>query len=466
MKFTQSLLLITLGFLLTCASCKKEAQLELSDDDTFVLLSNSPVPQNIEDFHRLSLNSEITNVQPFTGLVFWTDRARELDASYRQSIAMEYVYVRPCDYVTGKSGDAVQYNWQSLDALLEDVASRNHQAILRFFYEYPGNHFDANASVGATSVPNYIKAMSDYHETYNADAGGDGPTYYADWSHAELQWFTRQFITDFAARYDRDARIALIQIGFGHWSEYHIYGTPLNLGVNFPSKAYQTAFLQHVSSTFHTIPWCISIDAADEEYSPIAGQTALMNLPFGLFDDSFMHAEHEILQGDGYNENCWLSLNYKNRSQYAPCGGEISYYEANDQYNFLSPSGIHGYTWESAASKYNISYMIANDAPDGNYATPERVKSASLATGYHFIILDFITDGTTSWIKIANKGNAPISHDAYVVLNGKRSTFSLRQLPSGYAVWLSFDTNGDGATPTIQCDALLPQQQIEFDAHQ
>ena len=73
---------------------------------------------------------------------------------------------------------------------------------------------------GSTAVPQYIKDMEDYNETYNKNAGGDGPTYYADWTNAELQWFTKQFYTDFSERYNNDPRIGFVELGFGHWSEY------------------------------------------------------------------------------------------------------------------------------------------------------------------------------------------------------------------------------------------------------
>ncbi len=48
---------------------------------------------------------------------------------------------------------------------------------------------------GTTAVPDYIKTLPDYHETYYENE--DGPTWYADWTNAELQWFTKQFYADF-----------------------------------------------------------------------------------------------------------------------------------------------------------------------------------------------------------------------------------------------------------------------------
>ena len=90
---------------------------------------------------------------------------------------------------------------------------------------------------GTSGVPAYIKALSDYSETYSKNPGGDGPTYYADWSNSELKWLTKQLYTDFNARYGNAPRIAYLEVGFGHWSEYHIYGTSLTRRTSLPTQA-------------------------------------------------------------------------------------------------------------------------------------------------------------------------------------------------------------------------------------
>ena len=75
-----------------------------------------------------------------------------------------------------KYGDIVkergQYDWRAMDRLLDRVAARRHQAIVRFYYVYPGN---------PTTVPGYIRAMPDYHETRGESEGK--PTGFPDWTH-------------------------------------------------------------------------------------------------------------------------------------------------------------------------------------------------------------------------------------------------------------------------------------------
>ena len=41
---------------------------------------------------------------------------------------------------------------------------------------------------------------------------------------------------------------------------------------------------------------------------------------------------------------------------------------------------MYGHTWEEQAAKYHITFMIANDAPEGKYGTAVGFAVASLAT--------------------------------------------------------------------------------------
>lgn len=413
-----------------------------------------------EGFELIPVESAITSVQPMTGLVMWTTHSQRL--RYAPVISLEFQYCLPCRVVTGKIDGKIQYDWSYFEDILNDIQSRNHQAIIRFRYEYPNNKL-VDGVAGSTAVPQYIKDMEDYNETFNKNAGGDGATYYADWTNAELQWFTKQFYTDFAERYNDDPRIAFVELGFGHWSEYHIYGTRLQLGVNFPSKEYQKEFLQHVNNVLD-IPWAISIDAADSGYTPIVDDASLMALDFGLFDDSFMHAHHEIKQGDGYNEKCWNRIGQDTRWKTGVCGGEISYYTSNDQRNFLNPEGMYGWTWEAASAKYHITFMIANDATGSIHGSVDRFREAALAVGYRFEVLNCRTNGQETRFAVTNNGIAPIYRDAYFAINDVQSKHSLRGL-------LPNDTI-DVVVPTaytqddelhIVSPHILPTQKIEYE---
>ena len=412
-------------------------------------------PAELDDSYvPVSIQSKVDAVQPSTGLVLWSDNARERNAAYGKSISLEYAYCLPCKVVTGKENGEIRYDWSSFESWLRDVASRKHQAVVRFRYEYPGER-SVDGNPGTTAVPAYIKALEDYNETFYENE--DGPTWYADWTNKELQWFTKQFYADFNAAYKNDPRIAFVEIGFGHWSEYHIYGTPLRPGVNFPSDAYQKEFLTYLGGVLE-IPWLISIDAADS--SPVVGDATLMGLVFGLFDDSFMHKDHE---GD-YNEECWDAIGKGTRWQTGACGGEISYYTSSDQKNFLNPAGIYGVTWEQASAKYHITFMIANDAPRGQYGTAARFKEAGMACGYHFALTGLYANDERTAACVTNTGIAPIYRDAYLAVDGVRSTTSLKGLLPGDTLLVYVDKVTTGRDVTIASDYVLSGQTIQFDA--
>lgn len=417
------------------------------------------------DWQTVALQSSITHPQPMTGLVLWPDLAREKNSTYGPTIQLEFSYCLPCKVVTGcKTDGTIEYDWTYFDNILADVASRGHQLVARFRYEYPSGT-DVDGKKGTTAVPAYIKAREDYHETYASNPGGDGPTYYADWSNSELQRFTKQFYVDLAERYGDDNRLAFIEVGFGHWSEYHIYGTTLNFGVNFPTKAYQKEFFLHLSQVMTKIPWAVSIDAADDEYTPFVDDESLMAMTFGLFDDSFMHQNHEIGTKDGYNEICWNGIGKGTRWETGVCGGEISYYKSSDQKNFLNPAGMYGHTWEEQSAKYHITFMIANDAPGSNYAKPERFREGSMAAGYKMKVLDCLTDGTATKLLVTNTGIAPLYRDAFFAIGTTASTTSLRGLLPGEEKWIEIAAPlTDSKALHITSPHILDSQEIEYEA--
>lgn len=419
-----------------------------------------------QSWQSVELKRSITHPQPMTGLVLWPEEAKNRNATYGKTIQLEFSYCLPCKVVTGCDDDGtIQYDWTWFESILNDVSSRGHQLIARFRYEYPSSR-DVDGNKGTTAVPAYIKARDDYNETYSENPGGDGPTYYADWSNAELRRFTLQFYTDFAQRYSHDPRLAFLEVGFGHWSEYHIYGTKLQLGKNFPSKLFQKQFFQHLDTIMADIPWAVSIDAGDKTYSPVTENSILMKKHFGLFDDSFMHETHEIGSGSGFNEKCWNAIGQGTRWQTGVCGGEISYYSSNDQKNFLSPDGLYGRTWEEQAAKYHITFMIANDAPRGGVATPVRFRKGSMATGYRFVVKTCETDGTSTRLLVTNEGIAPLYRDAWFAIDDVRSETSLRGLLPGEERQIEIPAvpSADGSNVKIVSDCILPKQDIQFEA--
>lgn len=379
--------------------------------------------------------SSFTNVQPMTGIVVWDGNPNANSGAH----SLEYSYMLFEDVVSEKG----VYDWTVVENKLNDIASRNHQAIIRFRYAYVGQQ---------TSVPKYIKDLPDYKETKGISEGRE--TWFPDWSHPELQDFTLEFYEKFAERYDDDNRLAFLQVGFGLWGEYHIYDGPFELGKTFPSKEYQSLFLNRMDTLFTDLHWSISIDVEDGNVTPFREDPSLLDLSFGLFDDSFMAEEHATV-----NEQRFKFLGLETRYVNNPIGGEFNYYTDHDQQNVLSPIGPHGESYESFIKRFHTTYMIGND--QYKYQSVERIKEASINTGYKFEITDFVKTSGTSKITVKNIGTAPIYYDAHLSINGHKATSSLKSVMPGQEKQFTIDYDGDEDL-IIVCDRLLSGQTIDF----
>jgi len=393
-----------------------------------------------DDFVDIQIDTLITQVQPMTGIVFWQGQYTDVAA---EATSLEFSYMLFNDVVD----ENAVYNWDVVEEKLDDIASRKHQAIFRFRYVYPGYE---------TSVPDYIKALDDYNETEGLSEGKT--TWFPDWTNEELQRFSLEFYTIFAERYDNDPRLAFIQVGFGLWAEYHIYDGPFELGVTFPSKAFQEDFFRHLDTTFVLTPFSCSIDAADDTYSPFEEKPELLDLHFGNFDDSFMH--DGFGEPGNYNTENW---NFFGRERYktSPAGGEFSYYSDYDQQHVLDwPDGPYGKPWEYYAEDFHMTYIMGNDQP--NYQTTNRIKQASMASGYKFKIVSFKSKPDSSVVVVKNSGVAPIYYDAYVSVNGIRSLQSLKLMTPGESLECSVSAGGDEPLLTIESDRLVTGQTIGY----
>lgn len=154
---------------------------------------------------------------------------------------------------------------------------------------------------------------------------------------------------------------------------------------------------------------------------------------------------------------------YMERWKTGVCGGEISYYSSADQRNFLNPKGMYGVTWEQAAAKYHMSFVICNDAPSGSYFTSKRVTEAGLASGYRFKVISCETDGSVSRVKVTNTVVAPIYRDAYITIGGVRAGESLKGLLPGVEKTYEIKAVATTGNVSITSDFILSSQEIEFE---
>lgn len=406
------------------------------------LLSTSPLPASSPEsppgeLLPRPLVSQITRVQPMTGIVLWDSSShRDTDA-----IQLEFSYV---GYGRVVQADG-QFDWRLIENKLAAIAERGHQAILRFYLVYPGR---------PTETPEFIRALPDYRERQASSEGKE--TGFPDWSHPALRQLVLDFHEAFARRYDRDPRLAFVQVGFGLWAEYHIYDGPFELGQTFPDHAYQAQFFRHLSRCYRQTPWSVSVDAGKPGVSPLPEHPELLALPFGVFDDSFLCESHARV-----NERDWQVLG-RDRPLRQPAGGEFSYYTDHDQRHALAPHGPHGESFEAAAARFGLSYIIGSDQP--RYQSLERIRSASQACGYRFRVTAFSSGPGRSRFSVQNVGVAPLYRNAYLAVNGIRAAQSLKGLAPGATRHGEVAAGGESPRVTIECDHLVPGQKIEFEA--
>lgn len=392
---------------------------------------------------HIPLKSEVTEVQPMTGIVLWDTSPNRGS----RAIQLEFSYLGYGRMVTPEG----EWDWTIVEEKLDAIASRGHQAIFRFYLVYPGR---------PAETPAHLRALPGYQETEGESEGKK--TGFPDWSHPALPAFIKEFHTAFAARYDRDPRLAFVQVGFGLWGEYHIYDGPFELGKTFPERAVQGELFRHFAEVYRETPWSVSVDAAKSAVSPFEADPSLLDLRFGVFDDSFLCEEHAEV-----NEKDWNDLG-RERFLSAPAGGEFSYYSDHDQKNALAPDGPHGISYEKSAKAFGVSYIIGDDQP--NHVSEDRIREGGLASGYRFRVTKFASAAASgegpgrSEVVVRNEGIAPIYHDAFVTVDGVRAKQSLKGLVPGAEAIFTVDAGGNAPMLSITSERLVPGQVIGFNA--
>lgn len=401
--------------------------------------------------HAIPLKSQITHVQPMTGIVLWAPPLGEdTKAVETQDIQLEFLRMGYDEVVKGQ-GD---YDWPVLDERLKAIASRHHQAVLRFI--------EAD-NVGETKVPAYIKAQKGYlPEPVIEGTAIKLP----NWSHKNYGTFFSDFYQALAKRYDQDSRLAFLQVGFGLWAEYHICPDDcpqqIILGSNFPSKDFQTAFFNLLDKSFQQTPWMISQDAYVETHTPFKANDPLLKLRFGIFDDTFDRAWD--VQSENYKGWKLFGLD---RFKRAPTGGEIYFSSTTEEARAKTVAK----KWAEKARLFGISFMLGETW--SKWPQTSDIKKYGLNSGYKFEVTKFDAGPTTTTVRVKNIGVAPIYFDAYVALNCANSNSStnctraqgsLKGLLPGQERPFTISSGVSTGALSIESPRLVQGQRIEFKA--
>ncbi|KNC85536.1 hypothetical protein SARC_02297 [Sphaeroforma arctica JP610] len=222
---------------------------------------------------------------PRLGLgVYAGQEARELDVGF------EWRYYTMAELSSPTTRG--EYNWTTLEKDLAGAKSRGRPMVVRIQDQSGTNSGDDQKSL----LPPFVNQPK--------------------------KQFELDFFTAFAAKFDKDTRIAYLQTGWGFWSESHLYhdGTDyIKHGVNYPSKEYQAKFVDHLAGLFKYLTFSFSIDGA------------LSGLPL----DDLRYGQ----------------LNFAERNKTRPSGGEF-------------PDSIKTPFGDAAlldrVKKYNVQYVFAN----------------------------------------------------------------------------------------------------------
>ncbi|MCD1653750.1 hypothetical protein K7J14_03435 [Treponema zuelzerae] len=366
---------------------------------------------------------------PLCGLALWqTNPSIE---KYSDAIQLEFSYFYYSDVASDNSSGGYVYDWSAIDEFLNKAKSRSHHGILRF------RDTDPELGESDRSLPESLWTNIRSCDYYEGIEGAEKKRVsFPDWTNPAIPSFIKQFYAELASRYpDQSTGLAYVEVGFGLWAEYHIDYDNLSafsdpaitsssaaLGKLFPSRADQQSMLEEIGKSFNAIPWGISIDAADGDFSPYPDEAPSTSPSFGLFDDSLLNEDWPE-----YNKENWDF--FAGRRTTGVNGGEISYYTDHDQETALSADGPHGLSLAETARMCNLSFAIADGQTE--YHAPQKIGEAGAALGYALEIVDVDVSGRSTLLVVRNTGVAKVPIELWAAIRSEHSLTSLKDLLPG-----------------------------------
>ena len=339
---------------------------------------------------------------PLKGLVPYQGDVRS-----RFPHSLEFNYIAYSDLVK----DFGVYDWDPLERLLNDVASRGHQAVIRIYLEYPKK--------SGVIPPFLINAGLKVHRYLNTNTQPFPPAQVEtpDYEDVHLRRSLREFIAEFGKRYDNDPRLGFITAGLlGTWGEWHTYPRD----ELFASKTVQQEVMDAYESAFRITPVLLRYPAGPQDEQ----KSANTDRRFGYHDDSFAWATlHTGKQEDGWFfmtalKQAGEQAEVKWKSQ--PIGGEIRP-EAWGIVFDENPSNPQVQDFQDCVQATHASWLL-DSGMFAKQQSPDRIQRAIEQVrkmGYEFYIrsatieLVVPTDATQNAgslkasVEVENRGIAP-----------------------------------------------------------
>ncbi len=239
---------------------------------------------------------------PLKGFVPYAGQGRDFPHS------LEFGYLSLASLMTGPT----TFDWAPMERLLDGIASRGCQGVLRIYMEFPNK---------PSGVPEYlVQAGVKVRAWTNTNTQPLPPAldHTPDYEDPRLREALKNFIAALGARYDGDPRIGFITAGLlGTWGEWHCHPH----AEWFASKTVQAEVMDAYEAAFKKTPVLLRNPAGDND--PARASNGRRN--FGYHDDSFAWSTIET----GSKDDAWTFLaamrkaGAMDRWRTAPIGGEI-----------------------------------------------------------------------------------------------------------------------------------------------
>jgi len=300
------------------------------------------------------------------------------------------------------------FDWNPLEKMLDNIASRGHQAVFRIYLEYP-------KKTGA--IPDFlIQDGLKIHKYVNTNTKPLPPAQEEtpDYENKNLQRSMKNFIAALGQKYDGDPRIGFVTAGLlGAWGEWHNYPRD-DL---FASKTVQLEVVEAYEAAFKVTPVLLRYPAGKEDHQHAQNS----DRKFGYHDDSFAWATlHTGRKGDEWFYMTALKAagpDAEAKWKTHPIGGEIRP-EAWGQVFDEQPGNkqiqnILKCVEESHATWLMDSGMFERKQQADRIA---RAKVVVRRMGYEFhasaVTIGAVKDGKVSVaLEIENRGVAPFYYD-------------------------------------------------------
>ena len=314
--------------------------------------------------------------------------------------SLEFWYFPMNQLMIGKN----QFDWTVTDEMLDTIARRGCQAVIRVYMEYP--------TKDASFAPQFLIDEGVKVTKYQHDKD---VTHAIDYNDPRTVDAMVRFIKAFGEKYDGDPRLGFITMGIlGQWGEWHTYPRD-DL---WASKKTQASVMDAFEKAFQTTKVLMRYPAGDETWEKAPNDKR----PFGYHDDSFAWATLDT----GNDDDSWFYMpalaeagqGAVDKWKTQPIGGEIR----PEIWGcvFDKPScAPKGQEFEKCVEITHASWLMDSGMFSlGEKPTPERRAEAIRQIqkmGYELYVQSVDTKIANKKLdlnlKIENKGVAPFYYD-------------------------------------------------------